>query len=218
MAITFNPIITQGAVYWHTGLWECSYIFLVCLHVNCVTYLKISPAGPPPPPDNCFFLRTVKKINNCNFGNSSFLAKSLIGLEDKTRAWLENNALDIRVLPDGTHEKSLPCYYVSHLPPASWSASSALRSLRLKMSGDCLASYYKQTSPDISTLCQTEMVKRICFYIAQYPVRRTAQSVLHFTPWQTCSFRHQLDLSGKHSSHAAITCEDYIHSHFHHRP
>ena len=30
-----------------------------------------------------------------------------------------------------------------------------------------------------------------------------------FLPWQTCSFRHQLDFSGKHSSHAAITREDY---------
>ena len=30
-----------------------------------------------------------------------------------------------------------------------------------------------------------------------------------FLPWQTCSFRHQLDFSGKHSSDAAITREDY---------
>ena len=77
MTITFNPIITQGAVYWHTGLWECSYIFLVCLHVNCVTYLEIFPAGPPP--DNCvFILRTVKKILITAISeNSSFLAKSL---------------------------------------------------------------------------------------------------------------------------------------------
>ena len=38
------------------------------------------------------------------------------------------------------------------------------------------------------------------FYIAQYPVRWTAQSALHFClPWQTCSFRHQLGFSGKHS-------------------
>ena len=36
-------------------------------------------------------------------------------------------------------------------------------------------------------------------YIAQYPVRWTAQSALHFTPWQTCSFRHQLNFCGKHS-------------------
>ena len=47
------------------------------------------------------------------------------------------------------------------------------------------------------------------FYIAQYPVRCTAQSALHFCPpWQTCSFRHQLGFSGKHSSDAAITRND----------
>ena len=40
-------------------------------------------------------------------------------------------------------------------------------------------------------------VKNVWFYIAQYLVRWTTQSVL-----QTCSFRHQLDFSGKHSSHA----------------
>ena len=52
------------------------YIFLVCLHVNCVTYLEISPAGPPT--NNCFFLRTVKKILITAISeNSSFLAKSL---------------------------------------------------------------------------------------------------------------------------------------------
>ena len=45
--------------------------------------------------------------------------------------------------------------------------------------------------------------KRVCFYIAQYPVHWIT---LHFTPWQTCSFRHQLDFSGKHSSHA---CSNY---------
>ena len=46
------------------------------------------------------------------------------------------------------------------------------------------------------------------FYTAQYPVRRTAQSALHSAPWQTCSFRHQLGFSGKHSSQAAITRND----------
>ena len=47
-------------------------------------------------------------------------------------------------------------------------------------------------------------------YIAQYPVRWTAQSVLNSrAPWQTCSFRHQLDFSGKHFSHGAITRNDY---------
>ena len=49
------------------------------------------------------------------------------------------------------------------------------------------------------------------FYIAQYPVRWTAQSALHFClPWQTCSFRHQLGLSGKHSSQAASTRQGKI--------
>ena len=43
------------------------------------------------------------------------------------------------------------------------------------------------------------------FYIAQYPVRWTAQSALHFSsPWQTCSFQHQLYFSWKHSSQAAM--------------
>ena len=41
----------------------------------------------------------------------------------------------------------------------------------------------------------------------QYSVRWTAQSTFHFTPWQTYSFRHRLDLSGKDFSHAAITAE-----------
>ena len=46
-------------------------------------------------------------------------------------------------------------------------------------------------------------------YIAQHPVRWTAQSAVHFfLPWQTCSFRHQPGFSGKHSSQAAITCND----------
>ena len=48
---------------------------------------------------------------------------------------------------------------------------------------------------------------KVCFYVVQYPVRWTAQSTVHFTPWQTCSFRHQLDFSRKHSIHAVITRE-----------
>ena len=53
-------------------------------------------------------------------------------------------------------------------------------------------------------------VKVVFVYIAQYPVRWTAQSALHFfcLPWQTCSFRHQLGFSGKHSSDAAIMRKD----------
>ena len=48
------------------------------------------------------------------------------------------------------------------------------------------------------------MVKA-CFYISQYPVRWSSQITLQFTRWQTCSFRHQLDFSGKHARHAVIT-------------
>ena len=48
----------------------------------------------------------------------------------------------------------------------------------------------------------------VCFYVAQYRVRSTPQSALHFTPRQTCSFRHHLDLFGEHSAKT-------IHSHFH---
>ena len=50
---------------------------------------------------------------------------------------------------------------------------------------------------------------KVCPYVVQYLVRWTAHSTLHFTPWQTSSFRHQLDFSGKHSSNAAITRQDY---------
>ena len=37
-------------------------------------------------------------------------------------------------------------------------------------------------------------------YIGWNPICRTAQSALHFTPWHTFSFRHQLDFSGKHQA------------------
>ena len=50
---------------------------------------------------------------------------------------------------------------------------------------------------------------KVCFYIVQYPVRWTTQRALHVTRWQTCSFWHQLDFSGKHSGHATLTREDY---------
>ena len=56
MAITFNPIIMQGVVYWHTGLWECSYPS--CLFTCQLRDLSRNfPRRTPP--------------------NSSFLAKSL---------------------------------------------------------------------------------------------------------------------------------------------
>ena len=51
---------------------------------------------------------------------------------------------------------------------------------------------------------------KVMFYIAQYSVRWTTQSALHFTLWQTCSFRHQLGLCANHCSHAAIMRGDYF--------
>ena len=46
---------------------------------------------------------------------------------------------------------------------------------------------------------QSSLNVKVHSYIAQYPVRRTAQSALHFTPWQTYSFQGHLNFSGKHS-------------------
>ena len=64
------------------------------------------------------------------------------------------------------------------------------------------------TNHDKLLFVRKSLKKKVCFYIAQFPVLWTAQSALHFTP-QTCSFRHQLGFSGKHSSHASITRKDY---------
>ena len=51
----------------------------------------------------------------------------------------------------------------------------------------------------------------VCFYIAMQ-VSSSLNRSKRFTlllPWQTCSFRHQPGFSWKHSSHAAITRNDY---------
>ena len=50
---------------------------------------------------------------------------------------------------------------------------------------------------------------KVCFHVPKYPVRWTAQGTLHFTPWQTCSFRHQVDFSGKHSAILQLLHEYY---------
>ena len=55
-------------------------------------------------------------------------------------------------------------------------------------------------------------IKKVCFYMAECPVHWTAQSALHFTTWQTCSFRHQLDFSEKHSAMQQLRAKP-IHSH-----
>ena len=53
------------------------------------------------------------------------------------------------------------------------------------------------------------MLKRVHSYIAWYPALWTAQSALHFTPWQTYSFQHHCDFSGKHSAMLQLLHEDY---------
>ena len=65
-----------------------------------------------------------------------------------------------------------------------------------------LSSYYMYIHP----VCENV---NICFYIARVSSRLNRSK--HFTlhPWQTCSFRHQLNFSVKHSSHAAISHEEY---------
>ena len=52
-------------------------------------------------------------------------------------------------------------------------------------------------------------LKEVRSYITQYPVLRTSQSVLHFTPWQTCSFQSHFNFSGKHSATLKLLREDY---------
>ena len=55
----------------------------------------------------------------------------------------------------------------------------------------------------------TFITKGVFSYIeVSSPLDRSKRFTL-FLLWQTCSFRHQLDFSGKHSSHAAIRREDY---------
>ena len=46
------------------------------------------------------------------------------------------------------------------------------------------------------------------------PLDRSKRFTL-YTPWQTCSFRHQFVFSGKHSSHAAIRREEHTFTFFH---
>ena len=52
-----------------------------------------------------------------------------------------------------------------------------------------------------------------CILTVWDPVHRTAQSVLHFTPWQTCSFQCPIDFSGKHSATLQLLCEYYSLTH-----
>ena len=53
---------------------------------------------------------------------------------------------------------------------------------------------------DIKDSLRTVKGKKVRSYISWYPVLVTAQSALHFTPWQTCSFQRHLDFSWKQSA------------------
>ena len=58
--------------------------------------------------------------------------------------------------------------------------------------------------PFVAGQCKKKV--KVCFYIAQYPVRFYT---LHFTTWHTCSFQYQHDISGKHSAILQLLCDDY---------
>ena len=60
-------------------------------------------------------------------------------------------------------------------------------------------------------LCKKVKVRS---YTAQYPVLGTAQSTLHFTPWQTCSLQGHFNFSGSIqpcSNYCAKTIRSNIH-------
>ena len=73
------------------------------------------------------------------------------------------------------------------------------------MSGDCDSGGATDINLSVQIIpymyWSTKVKKvKVSSYIARYPVRRTAQSALHFTPWQTCSFQGHLNFSGKYSA------------------
>ena len=60
----------------------------------------------------------------------------------------------------------------------------------------------------LTVRCQNEV--KVFSYIAEYPILQIAQSDLHFTPWQTCSIKHRLSLSGSIQSRCKY-CAGFIH-------
>ena len=77
--------------------------------------------------------------------------------------------------------------------------SSSLRHSLVQLSWSLFIGY--------PTVCKN--VKVFFLYSAvSSPLDRSKRFTL-FLPWQTCSFRHQLGFSWKHSSHAAITRKHY---------
>ena len=61
---------------------------------------------------------------------------------------------------------------------------------------------HNQIHVDINVKTESKKIFKVKVrsYIARYPVHRTAQSALHFTPWQTCSFQGHLNFFGKISA------------------
>ena len=49
---------------------------------------------------------------------------------------------------------------------------------------------------------------KVSSYTARYPVLRTAQSALHFTPWQTYLFQGHFNFSGKHQAMLKLLRKD----------
>ena len=89
------------------------------------------------------------------------------------------------------HEKSRHSIYVNKMNGCLWA--------RLIGELVCCGHILVQQSCHIVSAHNILVLKKVkvCFIylVAQYPVSWTAQSTLYFTPWQTCSFRHQHDFS-----------------------
>ena len=71
----------------------------------------------------------------------------------------------------------------------------------------CIGSMYRRyvSYRIIDTIHKTSM---FLYSAVSSPLARSKHFTL-FLPWQTCSLRHQLGFSWKHSSHAAITRNYY---------
>ena len=76
---------------------------------------------------------------------------------------------------------------------------------------DKLSIFLPATEDEVRRLVNKSKSKKVKVrsYIARYPVHRTAQSALHFTPWQTCSFQGHLNFFGKYSATLQLLREGY---------
>ena len=55
--------------------------------------------------------------------------------------------------------------------------------------------------------------EKVSSYTVQYQNLKIARTALHISPWQTCSIKHHLNFSGKHSATLQLMCKDFIHKH-----